>query len=105
VVTEIVHPDQPGTGIDSRDIEAWGNLVKERGSLKITIANLERLAQARQQAGQQGSINPKLLAARQRHTEVQHSINTTYEKFRDKRAEWSAEEWQVIELIMQHSPR
>ncbi|CZR66371.1 uncharacterized protein PAC_16272 [Phialocephala subalpina] len=104
VVMEIVDPEQPGTGMDSRDIEAWGNLVKERESLKMTIANLERLARARQQAGQQGSINPRLLAGRQRHAEVQNSINATYEKFRERRAEWSAEEWQVIELIMQHSP-
>jgi len=105
VVMEISDPEQPGTGIDARDIEAWGNLVKERESLNITIANLERLAQARGQAGQQGTMNPRLLAALQRRAEVANSINATYEKFRERRAEWSAEEWQVIELIMQHSPR
>jgi len=105
VVMEKVKPEQSGTGLDSLDIETWGNLVKERESLRITIANLERLTQVKQQAGQLGSINPRLLAARQRYAEVQNSINATYEKFREKRAEWSAEEWQIIELIMQHSPR
>lgn len=109
VVMKIADPEQPGTGVDAHDIKAWGNLVKEKESLKITITNLERLVQARQQAGQQagqqGTINPRLLAAMQRRAEVQNSINATYERFRERRAEWSAEEWQVIELIIQHSPR
>jgi hypothetical protein len=105
VVVEKVEPEQSGIGSESLDIEAWGNLVKERESLKITIANLERLTQVQQQSGQLGSINPRLLAARQRHAEVQNSIGVTYEKFRERRAEWSTDEWQIIELIMQHSPR
>jgi hypothetical protein len=105
VVIEKVKPELSGTGSDSLDIEAWGKLVKERETLKVTITNLERLRQMQQQAGQLGSTNPRLLAARQRQAEVQNSIGTTYERFREKRAELSAEEWQVIELIMQHSPR
>ena len=104
VVMEISNPERPGTGIDARDIEAWGNLVKEKESLNITIANLERLAQTRQQAGQQGT-NPRLLGALQRRAEVENLINATYERFKERRAEWSAEEWQVIELIMRLKPR
>lgn len=104
VVKEIAEPEQPRTGIKPRDIEAWGVLVKEKESLNITIANLERLTQARKQAGDMGAVNPRLLAALQRRADVENSINATYERFK-QRGEWTTEEWQTIELIMQYSPR
>ena len=105
VVREMENPEQLGAGINMRDIEAWGNLVKEKEKLNVTIANLERLTQARKQAGQLGAIDPRLHAALQRRADVENSINVTYEGFRGRRGEWSTDEWQVVELIMQYSPR
>lgn len=96
-------PSRPGTNI--RDIEAWGNLVQQKKAVDITIANLERLAQAERRAGQLGAINPRLHAALQRRADIENSIKATYEAFKERRGEWSNEEWQVIELIMQYSPR
>jgi hypothetical protein len=94
-----------GPGITIGDIEAWGNLVQEKEAVNVTIANLERLAQAERRAGQMGATDPRLHAALQRHADIENSIKATFEGFRGRRREWSTEEWQVIELIMQYSPR
>jgi hypothetical protein len=105
VVREIAEPEQPGAGMEAVDIEAWGALVKEKESLNITIANLERVAEVRKQTGEFGAMNPRLLTALQRRAEVENSINAAYEKFKQRRGEWSTDEWQVVELIMKYSPR
>lgn len=94
----------PGNGADTfLDVPAWENEVKEKARLKTTIANLQRIAQARKDAGEQVAINPRLLAALQRRAKVENSINAAYERFRERRAEWTEEEWRVVEQIMECS--
>jgi len=88
-----------------QDIGEWEKLVKEKAKLDNTITNLQRIAQAQKQAGEGGMINPRLQAALQKRARVQNSINATYERFNARRGEWSAEEWQVVESIMEYSQR
>jgi hypothetical protein len=103
VVTEVPAGNADGTAM--QDIGEWEKLVKEKAKLDNTIANLQRIAQARKQAGEGGTINPRLHAALQKRAQVQNSINATYERFNKRREEWSAEEWQVVESIMEYSRR
>lgn len=103
IVREIVDPENSDDGMALQDIGAWENLVKEKAKLNNTIRNLQRIAQARRQAGELGAVNPRLQAALQRRTQVENSINATYGRFRERRGEWSAEEWRVVELIMEYS--
>jgi hypothetical protein len=101
---QVADLEQPRAGINTHEIEAWGNLVKEKEKLNTTIANLERLTQVQNQAGSLGAIDPRLHAALQRRAEVEKAINAGYNGFRERRGEWRTEEWQVVELIMQYSP-
>jgi hypothetical protein len=103
VVREIVDADNPDDGTALLDIGAWESLVKEKAKLNITIANLQRIAEARRKAGELGAISPRLRAALQKRAEVENSINATYERFKERRGEWRAEEWRVVELIMEYS--
>jgi len=105
VVREIADPENSDDGMALQDIGSWEKLVMEKGKLNITIANLQRIAEARRKAGELGAINPRLQAALQKRAQVENSINATYERFRERRGEWSAEEWQVVELIMEYSRR
>jgi hypothetical protein len=105
VVREITDADNPDDGTTLLDIGAWENLVKEKAKLNITIANLQRIAEARRKAGELGAVSPRLLAALQKRANVENSINATYERFKERRGEWSAEEWRVVELIMEYSRR
>ena len=92
-------------GTALQDIEEWENLVKEKAKLNITVANLRRISQAQRQAGEGGTGNPRLQTALQRWAQVENSINAAYERFKARREEWSAEEWQVVESIMEYSRR
>jgi hypothetical protein len=103
VVREIVDADNLEDGMTLQEIGAWENMVKEKAKLNVTIVNLQRIERARRQAGELGAINPRLQAALQRRAQVERLINATYERFIQRRGEWSAEEWQVVELIMKYS--
>lgn len=103
VVGEVVDPDDPGDGTASQDINTWETLVKEKAKLNITIANLQRIAEARIKAGEFGVVSPRLQAALQQRAKVENSINAMYERFKERREDWSPEEWQVIDLIMEYS--
>ncbi|EPE24778.1 hypothetical protein GLAREA_08631 [Glarea lozoyensis ATCC 20868] len=102
VVQKETHQEQPEPGLDVCDIETWSDLVKEKSKLDIAISNWERVSQAQTRAGQPGANHPRLLATLQRRTVVENLINATFERFKEKRGEWSTQEWQVIEQIMQY---
>jgi len=102
---QVADSEQPRAGINMHEIDVWGNLVKEKQQLNITVANLERLAHAQKQAGTLGAIDPRLHAALQRRAELENAINVAYSGFRERRGELLTEEWRVMELIMQYSPR
>ncbi|EHL02288.1 hypothetical protein M7I_1631 [Glarea lozoyensis 74030] len=87
VVQKETHQEQPEPGLDVCDIETWSDLVKEKSKLDIAISNWERVSQAQTRAGQ---------------PVVENLINATFERFKEKRGEWSTQEWQVIEQIMQY---
>lgn len=103
LVREIVVADNSDDGWALQDIGAWENLVKEKAKLNVSISNLQRIDEARRQGGEFGAINPRLQAALLERAKVENEINATYERFRAKREEWKAEEWQVVELIMEYS--
>lgn len=103
VVRELENPDDPDDGTIMQDIGQWEALVKDKAKLDVTIANLQRIAEARKKGGEAGAINPRLLQKLQERARIENSINATYERFRGRRGEWSPEEWQVVELIMEYS--